>query len=479
MIKDVSFIIQGARYDALPDASYTLEFENGTAARLPTLAKEHVDRIVGQDARALEAVPLHEVVSFLYNVGQNWRSSEYVRRKLYVRELVNFLGYSEKMADLEANWISMILSSHATLYDIVGAELGSRHILDSWVQREEAEVRAYPRGVTLHSLAGNVPLSGLVSIVRALITKNVVVVKSSSRDPFTPVAIARSFLDVDPTHPVSRAVSVVNWRGGQEGALEKRLARAADVICAWGGQEAIAWAAGNVTEKTDVLKFGPKRSLAFIARDANLREVARSLAHDVCHYDQRACFSVQQAFLEVDPEAFMPHLLEALDVYKRVLPKGYHSFDEEAARTLADREAAFLGLRAHADPDGSWAVVACTPDFVGYHPLGRTIFLHKVDGIEDVLPHVDESVQTFAIAPWGGVRACRDALASRGVGRLVELGMNNIFRSGTAHDGVFPLQRLVRYASTELPSAHYTKTMTIRIDQTTFLENERFEEFIP
>ena len=57
--------------------------------------------------------------------------------------------------------------------------------------------------------------------------------------------------------------------------------------------------------------------------------------------------------------------------------------------------------------------------------------------------------------------------------------MNNIFRVGGAHDGIFPLQRLVRMASMELPSKANIKGIAIPVDQTRFLEEDRFLEFIP
>ncbi len=479
MIRDVPFIIRGEKYSPSEGSHRLLTLDNGSVVRFPILDAAMTKQIVEQDTKALEKLSLHEIVGFLYNAGQSWKSKEYTRRKMYIRALVSHLGFSEKMAELEANWISMLLSSHAVTYDIVTTELGSRHILDKWVLREEAEVRAYPKGLSLHTLAGNVPLSGVGSIVRALITKNSVVVKSSSGDPFTPLFLAQSFQDIEANHPVTQAMSVINWAGGQEGALEDQIARAADVICAWGGRDAMRWAARYASEKTDVVKFGPKRSLAVVTQGSDLKAAARCLAHDVSYYDQRACFSVQQVFTDVDLGEFIPHLVEAMNVYKQVLPKGFHDFDEKAARTLAVSEALFMGMPFYHDPEGSWAFAVCSPEFVGLHPLGRTLFIHPIKSVDEVAQYVDGDVQTVAVMPFHAVEGLRDRMASKGVSRFVELGMNNIFRAGTAHDGIFPLQHLVRLSSTEQPSALYTKTMTIRIDQTSFLENDRFVEFVP
>src|SRR5262249_11924875 len=152
------------------------------------------------------------------------------------------------------------------------------------------------------------------------------------------------------------------------------------------------------SERTEVVKYGPKRSLAVIGRDADLRKAARALAHDACHYDQRACFSVQQAFFDhrIDLDAFLAQLREAMDVYKPGLPKGFHGFDEKAAHTLAISEAMFMDVPLYHDPGHAWAVAVCPPDHVGQHPLGRTLYLHPMASPDDVLGSVDEDVQTVA-----------------------------------------------------------------------------------
>ncbi len=75
------------------------------------------------------------------------------------------------MARLEANWIAMLLCSKSALYDIVNYDLGSIHVLDEWLPRGDCYVKAQPKGVSVHLLAGNVPLSGVTSILRAILTK--------------------------------------------------------------------------------------------------------------------------------------------------------------------------------------------------------------------------------------------------------------------------------------------------------------------
>jgi long-chain-fatty-acyl-CoA reductase len=472
-------VIAGRRVESSSAPDSDLEGRTGARIEMPGLDEAIVAQIEASPRDALEDVPVHEIISFLNNVGHNWRSKEYSRRRLYTRYLCKHFGYSEKMADTEANWIALFLSSHYRLYDLLTTELGSWHLLDGWVPREEAYVRAMPRGRALHLVPGNVPLSSVASIVRALITKNVSVVKVSSDDPMTPLALAQSFVDTDPDHPVTRAMSVVHWRGGSEGELAQRLLNSADVVCAWGGTEVIKWVTQNAPVETEILKFGPKRSIAVIGRDAALAKVARVLAHDIAMYDQRACFSVQHVYVEGNADDLAEELQRALAHYQELLPKGVHDPDERAGWSLAKLQALFRGDKVLGGTGQAFSVVVASGHPHEEHPLGRTVYLHHIDSIEEVAAYLGPDVQTVAVYPSELALRLRDHCAKRGVARVVELGLNNVFRVGGSHDGVFPLQRLVRFVSMELPARVPVKGIVIPIDQTLFLEQDRFVEFIP
>lgn len=478
MTLEVPAIVGGARWRGDPERCAILPSAGGELA-VPVLDDACVDAVLSQDRELLVSVPLGEIAAFLNNVGHNWKSSEYARRRTYIRQLVTHLGYSPKMAETEANWIAMLLSSHYRLYDALAIELGDFRIVDEWVKREEAEVRAFPCGRAFHLVAGNVPLSSVTSVLRALVTKNVSVVKASSTDPITPVTLALSFMDVDPDHPVCRALSVVHWRGGAEGAPELRLLRGADVVCAWGGAEAITWAARNAPAAVEVVKFGPRRSLAVVGAGADLDKAARGLAHDVSMYDQRACFSVQHVFVEPPVEAFVEQLARALARYQDILPRGQHDFDDRAGVSLALAEAVILGAKVRRGTDAAWAIVTGGEPSTDAHPLGRTIYVHPIGSTREVAAFVTPSTQTVAVAPWRVAAEIRDACALRGACRFVELGMNNVFRTGGTHDGMYALQRLVRIIATESPASVHVKGIAVPIDQTMFLEENRFVEFIP
>lgn len=234
MIKRLSLVINGVlSVDNVSNEFHEIKFGD-KLIHVSSLDTLEVKKIL--DEEVCFNISVNQIVNFIYTVGQRWRSEEYSRRRGYIRSLINYLGYSPQMAKLEANWIAMLLCSKSALYDIIDTELGSTHIQDEWLPQGECYVRAFPKGRTMHLLAGNVPLSGVTSILRAILTKNQCIVRMSSSDPFTAHALAMSFVDVDPNHPISRSISVLYWPHNSDTTLAKELLSHMDAVVAWGGE---------------------------------------------------------------------------------------------------------------------------------------------------------------------------------------------------------------------------------------------------
>jgi long-chain-fatty-acyl-CoA reductase len=160
-----------------------------------------------------------------------------------------------------------------------------------------------------------------------------------------------------------------------------------------------------------------------------------------------------------------------LEEYRTLLPPARRTFDESARVALTRRAEAFCGFEVLASPDSAdWTIAVMPPEAVTEHPLCRTVYVHEVADATDVCEWVDEKVQTVAVAPWERVAEMRDRLARRGVSRIVELGMNNVFRMGGSHDGMQPLSRLVRFVSVERPAYVHGKGMVMSNDQTELLK---------
>lgn len=467
------FMVWGERVD--PDGDPRL-IESATGARtaVPRFDDRTAERILAGPPADLAAVPLQEIVTFLNRAGQLWKNGEYARRRLYLRELKRLHGYSDKMAETEADLISATLRSHAQMHDMVAVELGHRAVLDRWIPREDAEVRAFPRGTSVHVLPGNVPYSTTVSLLRALITKNAAVLKYSAGEPATALALAQSFCDVDPEHPVTRSVCAVFWE--RDCPQGRRVLGAADVICAWGGAEAVTAALRACSPEGVVVPFGPRRSMTVVGRNADLVRASRGIAHDASMYEQRACFSTHQVFTDGDPEALAAGIERELMFYADLLPRTAVTADEAAQVSLEAAAQRFLGSSVRG---GSWGtVIIAPPGRVVELPTARTVFVHPVADLREVYGWVDAAVQTVGMAPWSLVHEHRDELARRGVCRFVEAGLSPLFRLGGTHDGLQPLVLMTRMVAVEAPRADYGKNGVAPVDQSEFLEHSRLRDLL-
>lgn len=478
MSKHIPIIISGVIKGILeqPEKEMIL---NENKVYLATLDESDVDLIIGN--RIENRLTLNQIVNFLYTVGQRWKSEEYSRRRTYIRDLKNYLGYSNEMAKLEANWIAMLLCSKSALYDIVQHDLGSLHIIDEWIPQGDCYVKALPKGKSVHLLAGNVPLSGVTSILRAILTKNECIIKTSAADPFTATALVSSFIDVHAEHPITRSMSVMYWSHDEDISLPKKIMNHADVVVAWGGDDAIKWAVEHSPHYVDILKFGPKKSLTIIDDPEDIAAAATGIAHDICFYDQQACFSTQNIYyIGNGLNLFIDELEKQLNVYAKILPKGFQNFDEKAAFSLTEKECLFAGYQVRKGENQSWIIIQSPLAVFGNQPLSRSVYIHQVSSLEDILPFINKNTtQTVSITPWESSFKYRDKLAQYGAERIVESGMNNIFRVGGSHDGMRPLQHLVNYVSQERPFSHTTKDVAVEIEQTRYLEEDKFLVFVP
>nr|BAF93449.1 fatty acid reductase [Shewanella woodyi] len=479
MKKYIPMIIGGVIQEEKLENNRELTLSSDNKVSLPILDKVLAEKVVAHTID--NKLTLNKIVNFLYTVGQRWKSEEYARRRTYIRDLQNFLGYSSEMAKLEANWIAMLLCSKSALYDIVSNDLSSQHIIDEWLPQGDCYVKALPKGRSVHLLAGNVPLSGITSILRAILTKNECVIKTSSTDPFTATALVSSFIDVDSEHTITRSMSVMYWSHNEEISLPLKIMNSADVVIAWGGDDAIKWAIKHTPPHANILKFGPKKSLTVIDNPKDLTAAAIGVAHDICFYDQQACFSTQSVYyIGEQLTSFIHELEKQLTIYSKILPKGTQNFDEKAAFSLTDKECLFSGFQVSKGENQSWLIINSSLNNVGNQPLSRSVYIHQAIDIKEVLPFINKgATQTVSIFPWKSSFKYRDQLAEHGAERIVESGMNNIFRVGGSHDGMRPLQHLVNYISQERPSSYTTKDVAVEIEQTRYLEEDKFLVFVP
>ncbi|MFL6124031.1 aldehyde dehydrogenase family protein [Actinophytocola sp.] len=446
---ELPILVNGELVHGTDAEPHVIEYETGVRIRIPRVTPQVVQDVLKTSRLALAELHLDEITVFLNEVGRRWGDPDHAGRAEAVELASRITGYPRVMMASDYQRIARACD-RAKLYDIVETDLQDPLLLDDWIPRQSVFLRAVPKGRVLHLMVGNVPLAGLFTIVRGLLTKNVTVAKLPKRDPVSTLAFARAFADVDPAHPLTRALSVLYWPGGDP--VEQSFVDASNVVCAWGQRSSIESIKPKVPMGVDLLEFGPKESLMFIGGDqADWDAVALRAAYDLSVYEQEACFSPQRIFVEGDADLFAAKLAANLDTVLRRLPAGFAPIDKRAHIARARQEARFDGWRVRQSEGAEWTVVTL-PDGEAPrldHPLGRTAYVHPVRDLADAVREIHAETQTVSVYPWQRGMDLGERITLAGAGRVTEVGLMSRPRPGFVHDAMRPLHAMVRWVAVE------------------------------
>ena len=441
-------IICGEIITDADEGVHEIEYAHGVKVHIPKLTAEDLNKIFENRVR-LHDISLGEITQFLRMSGTQMSNPEYSLRKEAAKYGSLVTGLSPEMIHRDFRTMSSYLKHRNVIYDLLDAELGTYRVVDEWVNNQVARIRAFPRGRALHILVGNVPIAGLYSILRSIITKNQTVVKLATRDIISSLYFALSLIKENtPMHPISRSISV--FYCDRNSSHLKKLIHTSDIVCAWGQGSSIEALKKDVPYGVPFLEFGPKRSLSlvYLEDDSVLDKVAMRIANDFSVYDQEACFSPQHLFVIGDSKKLIPKICKWLDIQTRILPKGKMTSDIESHVYRAKLEAKYRGWDVYEGKNQEWQLIdANNPYLVTNHPLSRTIYVHVIQSPREILPFVDDDTQTIGLYPLDKYAIeIANLFCSKGACRVCEIGLTSHFRQGFTHDGSYPLQQFVRMA---------------------------------
>jgi long-chain-fatty-acyl-CoA reductase len=426
----------------LPGATVVTRYPSEADFRTVEAAK---DAVIPE----LQALTLRDVSLFLHKVGSAWldRIGEIGREYGEVIETANNLNWKVVASDYAG--IGGWLASRADHYQLLRAELGSVHAMDEWHRVESTRQRAVGRGMVFHSLVGNIPIAGLWSLVRGLLTRNANLLKLPSRDPLSVHLFVRCAVEAAPDHPLAHGLSALYWP--RQFDLAAKFAGLADAACLWGSEDAIRDVRSSFKPSIPCVTFGPRRSCAVVdltGPDADVDDAARRLAVEASFYEQEACLSPLRAYVLGPVDVFEERLAEALEKLNGSLPRRVGSIDAEGHIRLVTEEARVRDWSVRTG-DG-WSTIVCPAEEAQLtHPLGRTLFVHPCGELAEVARWLNEDSQTVAVHPYRIVETVADHVLRAGGSRVVELGLTRHPRRGFAHDGLKVLHSLVRWVNIE------------------------------
>lgn len=447
-----------------------IDYEGGLRIRVPVMQMADLERLNAERpalSRALNELNNNDITLFLSAVGERWLSGKAEGRRLAETYAHAITGFPPAMMSNDYATIGFYMAQRFHIYETIDAEFGSEKIFDEWIPRQMCYIRAFPRGLVVHYLVGNLPLASIYTVLRGVISRNCTLAKLPSRDPVSVMGLIQTMLEVDPNHPITRSISVAYWP--HDAPIADACLQAGDAVCVWGGGEAVEAVKRKVRANVPVADYGPRWSASVIDLTAcDPEEAAYRLVEDVSLYDQEACFSAQRAWVYGDIAPLRAHLRTYFDRFATRYPLATTNRDALAHRTATLLEARYLGLEV--DEGHDWAIVVCEqsdpPPLV--HPLTRTLFLHKVNSLNEVARHLDSYSQTLGLLPWDLVMHYRDEWARAGANRFVELGWSRLPREGWTHDATYGLHALVRLVAIERPRSDLGKYYPRPVDPKTW-----------
>lgn len=341
---------------------------------------------------------------------------------------------------------------------------GDYHYVDSYLPFPDSDkhfLKANPRGLVCHWLAGNVQILGLFALVQSVIAKNVNLLKVSSRDNGVFKALLSEFEGVTYTSPegytikggdVLKTISLIYFPHNAD-AIGKEMSQQADVRIAWGGETAVTTVANYPSRiGCETVIFGPKLSCAVIAKEIltdehSAKKLARRVSVDVSVFDQTGCASPHNLFIErggsVSPERFAEILADCMKRTEIQIPKPAVSVEEISAihsiRGVYDFKGKVIG-----SPTMTWTLLLDDNIELAAPVYSRTLFIHEVDNLMNVIPLLTGDIQSIGVeAPHDKAVAFAAAANCRGVVRCPQIGRMLNFEM--PWDGIFLFDRLVRW----------------------------------
>lgn len=351
----------------------------------------------------------------------------------------------------------------SNLKHYLALNLNPPEALDRFVasgERDTIWLRAQPRGVVSHWVAGNVPTLSIFSLVQSMLAKNANLLRIPESALPGAVRILEVMKEVEVERDgrtlrgsdVLRSIAVVYFPSG-EGDHNREMSMLADCKVVWGGREAVrSIVALPQRDHCETVVFGPKYSFAVVDEPSLSEALCRRLAMDVITFEQEACSSPQVLFVEGrgdDPRATARRAAEMLGAAFSELSEKYPKMSGNFSGILNTRGRYWLDPRRDivCSPELDWTVLI-DDNLELEEPVGsRTVFVKVVDDVLDIVPLITNKVQTLGIALRDDARHLRlcEKATRAGVARCVPIGVMNNY--DTPWDGILFINRLVRWTA--------------------------------
>lgn len=418
--------------------------------------------VINRKKREFYEKPIDDILGLLERTGARFgdKNSHYYRQ--VYDQMPSLIDYSPRMVETGLGMIPSMLSRKNLSQRLYF--LKDYHCLDHACFQSRSKLsRAVPAGLVTHIAAGNVFLGSIDSLIYGIITKNLNILKLSRQDFLFPSLFMNALLEEDTEGIITPYISMVYW-SREDKEIDSFIKQNSDAILLFGGQDAVISYKNGLSAKTEVHAFGPKISFGLVLKDADrdkLREYAEGFARDIVYWEQRACTSCQNIFIEETENTrfFIDMLFEALEEAGRNIPQKSIPLDS-AVEIRKQRELYrwhVFNNEAEACLEGttSWhTVIAERNCDLTDSPLNRTVYVNIVRDCRDILSgnirHMKYYLSTVALGGEERLQEITGQFVNAGVLRFCLPGsMSSRHDPESTHDGVNIAELLIKRVAYE------------------------------
>jgi hypothetical protein len=407
--------------------------------------EDNINRIIKllrNQTKWLHDIPIEDIVEFLDTFGKYLEKNQ---------KNVSFANGIQNLCEF--------LKKENLVRDLNVALRGNYKVLDEFVTLFDDSRFFYhsqPRGLAVHWIAGNVDVLGIFSIIQALITKNVSLVKVPHNYERL-LNLINCIKNVSTSkisgNDVLKCISLVHIKH-EDIENQQIISDSADIRIAWGGQEAIE-SILSLKKKfsTEDIIYGPKYSFCIIDKESltnNTTEIAQKIALDVSVFDQYACNSPHTLLIEKPEDEmiiknFAQELGKSLDVVNRIMiPK--EPISQEKSMEIHSLRAEYEFKGEVISSEGTdWTVLYADEEGLANPCFSRVIFLRPINDILSVDSYINKKIQSIGLSILDEKqrKEILDKITLKGGDRCPSLGEMSVFHS--PWDGMFSLDRMVRW----------------------------------
>ena len=396
---------------------------------------------VNKQRQWIHSVNIDDLLEFFEKLGRYWAEKYSKDIGINSKHLISFLSKESLGKKLDI------------------ALRGNRNVLEKFIDLSDPELifHAQPRGIVVHWIAGNVDILGIFSIVQAIITKNVSIIKAPAKYQLL-LKLILSIKEIKTEKILGseliKCIEII-YVDRDDHKNQQLLSKNADVRIAWGGEEAVN-AITNLPKSpfTEDIIYGPKYSYVIVDEKSiiqNSEKIAQRVAMDVSMFDQYACSSPHTIFVESNNKEIINNFAKKIaksleDINEILMPK--KEITPEKSLEIIDVRTEY-GIKGNviSSKGTEWTVICSNEKEFAKPTFSRVIQVRKLDKEFLLEENSSRKIQTIAVVMEQEKRyELIDKLTLLAGDRCPNVGNMSLFDS--PWDGMFGMDRMIRWVTT-------------------------------